>query len=375
MGQGFPSSAIAVYIHIPFCLSKCGYCSFFSLPYSRAALSDYLRYLHQEITLFEADAKGKITAATLYFGGGTPSLMSAEDINGICSRFKLLPDAEVTLELNPLQITPAFLKELNSTPVNRLSIGVQSLLQDELSYLDRRHKPSDIAPKIQLCRDHGYHNLSLDIIYGLPGSTVDALQRNLDMYLALNTPHISAYLLTLDESCALASHSSSLPPEDALAEQYHTLRNTLEQAGLQRYEISNFAIPGKQSRHNLAYWHCTPYLALGASAAGWMPPYRYTNPASLDDYYRMLNEHRIMPERETMCPDDAAQDYVMMSLRMKEGISFARYKQLCGKDFPSTHSKAIDHLLSLGLIAVNATHLRLSDTALFVSNAVIAELM
>ena len=307
MGQNLPAGPLAVYLHFPFCLKPCPYCSFFKRPWSRSAHELYLQALLQEAELWEKHFGKRVPASSLYFGGGTPSLLKAEEILRLCECFDLkqrergtevfstmrdermrgvnqqtretrdsgvllevqsplrqgdkrilctgalnskVTDCdrvtrnasritpshpEITLEVNPIQITASFVTELKQTPLNRLSIGVQSMRDEALSYLGRAHKAASIPEKIGLLRDAGYDNLSLDLIYGLPGMDLDDLKRDLDAFVALGPEHISCYLLTLDEDCELAGaiaerKSPALPDDESCARQYELICQTLRQA-------------------------------------------------------------------------------------------------------------------------------------------------
>jgi len=237
-----------------------------------------------------------------------------------------LTNPEITLEINPIQITPDFVKDLRRTPVNRLSIGVQSTRDEALSYLGRAHKAASIPGRITLLRDHGYDNISLDLIYGLPGMGLDDLKRDMEAFLALEPEHLSCYLLTLDNDSELskaiaAGRSPELPDDECCAQQYELICQTLKQAGFIHYEISNFARPGYEGRHNLSYWKSMPYLALGASASGWLPPWRYSNPSSLDAYQRQIEAGELMPGAEQLSPVQSEADEIMMGFRLLEGIN------------------------------------------------------
>lgn len=380
MEQDLPPRALAVYLHIPFCLSRCGYCSFFSQPYSKSALDAYLRFLHREIDLFAVQDPDLLNARTIYFGGGTPSLLEAEDIIALCRRFRITSGAEITLEINPLQITEPHLEKLRQTPVNRLSIGLQSMDDSELALLDRRHRSGQIPPRIALCRSFGYNNISLDLIYGLPGSDVSGLKENLRRFVTLEPEHISAYLLTLEADSELARKIGSglvppLPDEDEQAAQYDALCAGLQAAGYGHYEISNFCRPGKASRHNLSYWKSEPYLGLGASASGWLPPFRYTDQADLDAYYKQLDAGKILPGAEKCSTEQQKADFLMMGLRLAEGVDRSEYQKRFGTDLYAEKQSRIDKLVSLGLLESNQNSLKLSPAAFFVSNSVIGELL
>ena len=383
MGQDIPASQLSLYLHIPFCLTRCGYCSFFSVPYVRDELNKYVSCLCRELAMYAGLLQQPLS--TLYLGGGTPSLLSPSQINTLISHVQLAPDAEITLEINPLQITAPYLEGLRATPVNRLSIGLQSMHEDELQWLSRRHIPTDIAPKLQLCRASGYQNISLDLIYGLPieitgtpKHTLCRLKDNLDNYIALAPEHISCYLLSIDENCAIhqdTSRSYSLPNDDLAARQYELIRQSLRQAGFQHYEISNFALPGYQSRHNLVYWQGGNYLAAGAAAAGLITPWRYQNPADLPDYYALLSQHRMFNEDEQLSDFQLRQDALMMGLRLIDGIDIAQFNRLHHCDLLADYGTKIAQLRRLGMLKLQHGHMALTSKALFVSNAVIGELM
>ncbi len=380
MEQDISSRQIAVYLHIPFCLTHCGYCTFFSVPYSKSSLELYLQYLHKEIDLFFQYHPDLAYAKSIYFGGGTPSLLRAEDIAELCARFNFAEEAEITLEINPLQITKNYLSALKNTPVNRLSIGIQSMDNEELNLLDRKHKAEQIKDKIELCRQFGFNNISLDLIYGLPCSSLNKLKDNLIQFLYLKPEHISCYLLTLDSDTPLAAKIKKgkvppLPEDSLLAEEYELICSELDRAGYEQYEISNFCLPGKQSKHNLCYWKSEPYLGLGASAAGFLPPYRYTNPSNLYDYYDHLDKGLIMPEAESCSSKQMIADFIMMGLRLTEGIDLNELKNHFNYDLEEDKGLQLEKLYSLGMIEKNGSYLSLSTKALFVSNTIIGELI
>jgi len=373
MEQNFPASPLGLYLHIPFCLSRCGYCSFFTLPFRKSALNEYVDYVEKEKALYQSQLNRPL--ATIYFGGGTPSLLNAEQIMDLLSGLNILPKAEITLEINPLQITENYLQTLNKTPVNRLSIGVQSMNPEELNWLERQHKPEQIQEKIALCRQFGYQNISLDLIYGLPNSSVQSLQRTVEKYLTLKPEHISCYLLTLDNDCRKAKERAFLPDEEMQAEQFEFLCNCLKQEGYIHYEISNFALSGYTSQHNLRYWHSDDYLALGASAAGWITPIRYQNPADLNLYYQSVDKGEAFPQREELSEQRIVQDYLMMGLRLKEGIDLDEFNNRFRFKLTALYGAKISKLQKIGMLNLTEHNLALSEKALFVSNSVIGDLI
>jgi len=343
------------------------------LPFSKSAIAEYLVFLHKEKALYSDLLCTPLTS--VYFGGGSPSLLSAEQINKLCQGLQLSSDTEITLEINPIQINPAFLAALKTTPVNRLSIGLQSMQDADLVWMDRRHHAEQMADKMKLCRDYGYDNISLDLIYGLPGSSIAALQLNLDAYLALNPEHISCYLLSLDEDCAKHEDAANLPDEDLQFAQYELIRHTLVDSGWQHYEISNFAKAGKASKHNLCYWQSNNYLALGASAAGWITPIRYENDANLTEYYRKIDAKVLYPNKQICTAQRMMEDFLMMGMRLIEGIDINEFKHRFGKDIDSIYGERIQRLTKLAMLNIRDNRLSLTKAALFVSNSVIGELI
>ncbi len=373
MGQDIPSTPLSLYIHIPFCLSRCGYCSFFSLPYSQSAMEEYLRALHIELKLYQSYLDKPL--ASIYFGGGSPSLLSPSQINGILDALTWNETAEITLEINPIQITAQFVSELKQSPINRLSIGLQSMDDAQLKWLDRRHKADDMPARIALIRDAGFKNISLDFMYGLPNDELSDVTRNLEAYMKLNPEHISAYLLCLDEGCARHEQGIYLPDDDRVEAEYSKLCEVITDNGYVQYEISNFARQGRESQHNLAYWKSNSYLALGASASGWIPPIRYQNHSNLQAYYNNVKEGMLFPNAVHCDAKRQEEDFIMMGLRLLQGINLDVYKQRFGRELLDVYAKPIDKLKQIGMLELDGKYLRLSRAGLFVSNSVISELI
>lgn len=303
-------------------------------------------------------------------------MLSPEQLKILLDGLPIDKGTEITLEINPLQITGDYLLKLASTPVNRLSIGLQSMDDNQLAWLGRRHRASQIQHKIFLCQDHGYHNFSLDLIYGLPEAQVEIpLLDNLQAFLDLKPLHLSCYLLSLDEDCALASKGVQLPEDEQLAKQYRTACDTISGSGLAQYEISNFSVPGFASKHNLTYWESRNYLAWGASAAGWLRPLRYQNPANLKAYYRNVAQELLFPEAETCSLEQEQRDWLMMGLRLCDGIQSSAFRWRFKRELPDKLWKKVRQLEQLGMLEADSERIALSSQAYFVSNSVIGELL
>ena len=360
-----------VYIHVPFCLRKCSYCSFFSVDFTKEASNRFVKYLINEISLFKQ--KCHIKPKTIYFGGGTPSLLNAEQINSIVLQFDITETEEITLECNPVNITNKFAKELTLTQVNRLSLGAQSFLDEELKILSRLHKADEIGNAYKILRDHGYNNISLDLIYGLPDQAIEDVEFSLDEIIKLDPEHISTYCLSLEKDVPLFSLVDQIPTDEKVAEFYYLIRNKLISVGFKHYEISNFAKIGFESKHNLCYWNDKHYLGFGPSAAGYYGNIRYTNPASFETYYKMLDENKIMIDKTIMNDDDHEKEYIFLGLRKSTGINLEDFKNLFKASFTEKYESVIYKFINL--LEISDGSIKLKPEAYFISNEIFSEFM
>lgn len=371
MEQNLPHGPLGLYIHIPWCLTRCPYCAFFALPFNRSDFEHYLVVLNAEKQLYLPRIKRPLTS--VYFGGGTPSLLSASQINHILSDLPLSEHAEITLEINPIQLSPKYVQALCGTRVNRVSLGTQSMDDEELKLLGRRHKAADIEPGIRLLQEYRFRNISVDFMYGMPHSTEASVEANLEQMLRLPVQHLSCYLLEIYENTPFKKYLKKIPKDQVLADQYHLILRMAESAGFRQYEISNFALPGYQSKHNMLYWNRDDYLAWGAGATGYYEMIKYFNPPDLPQYERDVASGKLFPNGLKNSEDDDEWDYVMMRLRLSEGIRFADYKKRFGMEFG--REQAIAKLQDSGLLIADSEGIRISRYGLFVSNYVISELL
>lgn len=369
--MGFDVLKTGVYIHIPFCLTKCGYCSFFSVPYSQKAFSNYLSYLQDEIKSFKQ--RFNFEADTVYLGGGTPSLLTAEQIRSILFLINPEKDAEVTLEVNPVQITQEWVKAVSETGINRLSLGIQSMHNDKLSALGRKHKAESVPERIRLLREHGFDNISLDLLYGLPYFSDMTIEQELESFLELNPEHISTYLLTIDERVEFKHWKSILPPPETCEQQYNTICEKLAQAGFEQYEISNFAIPDKQSRHNLHYWLDEDCLGIGAGASGFVNGQRYRRPDDLELWQYSVEKQDILYEKESETKAQQKADFIIMQMRLIRGLDINAYKQRFGTDFLTDYNEIIERFIASGHLKLEGNNISLTPSARFVSNHILRE--
>lgn len=325
-----------IYIHIPFCKKKCHYCNFFSLATTR------FRPEFLESLLLEIEQRKNYLPSpeidSIYFGGGTPSLYSADDLNRVFEKleevFQVNSSAEITLEANPDDLSAEYLKSLKSTSINRLSIGVQSFFDEELKSVNRVHSGKEAIESVRLAQDHGFDNLSLDLIYGIPASTITSWEDNLKILEDLKPMHLSAYSLTQEPKTAydvLVKKGKLQAPNDEKAiQQYEMLQDFLPQIGMEQYEISNYARDGKYAQHNTSYWQGIPYLGLGPSAHSYNGKSRRWNKAHLTDYIKSSENGGISFDEEKLSLSNQWNEWVMTGLRTKWGVKL----DASPKEFP-----------------------------------------
>ena len=366
---------IGLYLHIPFCARKCAYCDFASWAGREDLMTPYV-----EAVLSEMARRGRTDAgvATLYIGGGTPSLLPPplmdRLLTGIQRHFDVLPDAEWTCECNPGTVTGDFLAVLREHGVNRLSMGAQAGQERLLKLLGRIHSWEQVAASADLARQYGFDNLNLDLMLGLPTQTVRDVEASLDAALSLSPTHLSCYGLILEEGTPLFRQVRegvyTLPDEDTEREMYETCRQSLARHGFRQYEISNFALPGFACRHNLDCWRRKEYVGLGCAACGFLGSVRYQNPTSLADY---LGDKP--PEETILSPEDARFESVMLGLRTMEGVSEADFLRMHGVTLRDAFGEKLQKPLDQGLIQWQDGFLRLTRRGMDVQNAVLVALL
>jgi oxygen-independent coproporphyrinogen-3 oxidase len=314
-----------IYLHIPYCKKKCHYCNFFSLATTKYR-DDFLQALLCEIV----ERKTYLTEAvqSIYFGGGTPSLLSADELHQIFEtieqNFSISPTAEITLEANPDDLSLEYLKSIQKTKVNRLSIGIQSFFDEELQLVNRVHTGQEAIESVKRAREVGFEQMSLDLIYGIPNSTLKSWEANLKHIEQLSPTHLSAYSLTQEPQTAydvLVKKGKLQPPSDDKAiQQYELLQNYLPQLNMEQYEISNYARDGQYALHNTHYWKGIPYLGLGPSAHSYNGTHRRWNKAHLKDYIDSADKGAVLYEEEALSLENKWNEWIMTGLRTKWGI-------------------------------------------------------
>lgn len=327
-----------LYLHIPFCKSKCVYCGFYSTVNQRD-VEKYVSALEKELTLRKDEVKRE-TIHTVYFGGGTPSLLQPAQLQHILEsihqHFNVDPNAEITIEANPEQLTLEFCKSLKALGFNRLSIGIQSFQDDILQFLGRKHTAQEALNAIENAHTSGFENLSIDLIYGVNERNNDLWQKELSTAFSLPIRHFSAYALTVEENSLLyrriRQHRDVEPDEDLAAAQYEILTNAVAQSRFEQYEISNFAVTGWKSRHNSAYWQRIPYLGIGASAHSFDGAHRSWNAPTLSGYFSQIEQRKPHHERETLTDIDKYNEFILLRLRTAAGIDLQEMAQLFGTE-------------------------------------------
>ncbi len=370
-----------LYIHIPFCRRACHYCDFHFSTQS-GYVADMVGSMIRELQL-RKDYLGGEPLSTLYFGGGTPSLLHPDDVRRMIEwavqLFGIKVDPEITLEANPEDLTQVYLNELRLTGVNRLSVGVQSFLDDELRALNRGHSSSQAADSIKRAQDMGFENITLDLMYALPNSDESRWRYSMNRAISLQVPHISAYCLTIEPGTYfghLAKRAKVNFPEDPVAAaQYTMLCECMREAGYEHYEVSNFSLPGKSSRHNSGYWRGSAYMGIGPSAHSYDGTSRQWNVANNHTYMKGVAVGRGYFEREELTPGDRHNEYLITGLRTAQGISLQRLWEMASPDVSGKWSVALDEWMQQGLLHANGDALTLSEAGMLVADRLITRLM
>ena len=373
-----------IYLHIPFCKTACHYCNFhFSTSLKRK--NEFVVALLKEMEM-RRDYIGEEPVETIYFGGGTPSLLAEEEIKEILDRlyqlFPVQPDTEITLEANPDDITPTALSAWKRAGINRLSMGIQSFFEEDLRWMNRAHSATQARDSITQAQTAGLSDISIDLIYGTPGLTDQHWEKNVREAISLGIPHLSCYALTVEPRTALDKmirqhKKEAVDPEDQ-ARQFILLMNWMEQAGYEHYEISNFARPGKRSRHNSSYWQGKPYLGLGPSAHsynGHSRSWNIANNALYIDHLQQPSPSSPPPfEKEELTRTQQLNEYIMISLRTREGCDLVRVEQQFGQVTARELQKHASPYIRDGKIQLETDRLVLTREGRLLADGIAADL-
>lgn len=369
-----------VYIHIPFCRSRCSYCDFATGLHEDALAERYVQALAKEISTNDFVADQPID--TIYFGGGTPSLLKADQLQSLLSvvknRFRVDQNVEITMEMNPGTVNPDVLTQFRELGVNRASFGAQTFDDKELARLGRSHTTADTLKTFSDLRQAGFNNVSFDLIAGLPGQTLERWQQNVDEALALMPEHLSFYLLEVHEGTPLAEHIlrgiQPKPDEDLAATMYEWMLERASAAGYEHYEISNLSLPGFGSRHNTKYWTGAPYFGFGCSSHSYDGhERRWSNERDIKRYLTAV-ESNLSPvvEQQLLSASDLRSEAVFLGMRLMRGLDTKRYHDAFGVDLHSTHHDELDRFIGAGLVEVEGDRVKLTKAGALMSNEVFA---
>jgi len=370
-----------IYIHIPFCAKKCYYCDFFmslSLKYK----DDYLKALKQELLQRKNYIENQIVE-TIYFGGGTPSLLNEKELNElfelIYKTFKISDNPEITIEANPDDLNKEYLKNLRKTPVNRLSIGIQSFFDDDLKLMNRRHLAEQSIAAVKNAQNTGYQNISGDLIYGLPEMTSDKWEKNLQKFFNLRIQHLSAYHLTYEPNTVFYKRLKTgklkeISEEESLF-QFQLLNEKAKENDFIHYETSNFAKQGKFSRHNSAYWQQKHYLGIGASAHSYNEISRQFNIKNIKEYIKRVSDNSNYFEKEILSNADKYNDYLITSLRTMWGSNINEIEKTFGKQFAEYFINKAKTQINKGNLLCKENIYMISEKGKFIEDLILSDLI
>lgn len=372
---------LGLYIHIPFCVKKCAYCDFLSWKGSDEEREAYIQALEKEISSYSEFAKD-YRVSTVFFGGGTPSVLEGEQTERILKKirdtFRVEKDAEITLEMNPGTAQKEKLLLYRELGINRLSIGLQSVKNENLKLLGRIHTYGDFLDSYRMAREAGFDNISADLISTLPGQTLEEWKEELEILQETPLEHISVYQLIIEKGTEFyekyGEHEELLPDEDTSREIYLWTGKYLKEHGFEQYEISNYARPSRKSRHNLRYWERKDYLGLGLGAASMVHNIRMSNTRDWEKYIEgSQNPKRLREEVEFLEEPRQMEEFMFLGLRKTEGVSRKEFRRTFGRELDMVYEKALEKHLENGMLEASKDRIRLSQAGILVSNQVLSD--
>ena len=370
-----------IYLHIPFCKQKCSYCNFhFST--STSAVEDMVQAIKKEIFLRKDELQNK-TISSLYFGGGTPSILKVDHlkllIDEVSKYFDFADDIEITLEANPDDLNKNFVKELSQTAFNRLSIGTQSFFEEDLKLMNRAHNAMEAIDSIKRSQDFGFNNISIDLIYGSPNSNLKNWKENLKTAVQLQVPHLSSYALTIEPRTAMAhwieTGEMQAPKEAEQNDAFYFMSEFLKENGFSHYEISNFAKEGFQSRHNTAYWQYQEYLGIGPSAHSYDGHRKRSwNVANNTKYVKEISQNKIPREVEILSEKEQFNEMLMIGLRTTWGVSLLNLKSRFSSELIEKFEVEMNYKLNEGLLIMDQEYLKIPEKHWFLADGIASDL-
>ena len=375
-------NSLGLYIHIPYCIHKCGYCDFNSHPVNNGETDAYVAACLKEMAHRAQGFETKPRLQSIFLGGGTPTTLPSRSLEAIlkasASHFHLDPECEITVEANPATLTSEALTTLRTAGVNRISVGVQSFDENELKLLERIHDVADVHRTVEAIQNAGFDNYSLDLMFALPGQTTEKWESHLHKALAFDPPHLSTYNLTIEPGTAFhklqAQGKLEMPPEELQLQQYKQTIHILKAAGYRHYEISNFCKPGRECRHNLTYWHNADTLGLGAGAVSYIGGARFKNCNLPARYIREVEEKAEAVEfAERLKPSQVMGETLMLGLRLLDGVPIGAFEKRFGASFDATYGDTARDLEAKNLVTREGGRLALSPEGLYLADSVILE--
>ena len=366
---------LGIYIHIPFCKRKCAYCDFISFSDKTKLIEKYVLALEKEIDKCNIN-KDNYKIKTIYFGGGTPSFIESKYIVEILEnakrKFNISKTAEITIEINPGTITEEKLKDYYEAGINRISFGLQSTNSELLELVERIHSYSSFIEGYKLARNVGFKNINVDLMIGLPVQTLEDVQTDLKRIIELNPEHISVYSLIVEEGTRIEEKIKNkelyLPPEELERKMYWEVKKQLEKAGYVHYEISNFAKPGYESKHNLSCWNQEEYLGFGIAAHSYFNGERYSNTEDFDKYFEHPEDSKIIHEKQTQ--EDKQREFMLLGLRKIEGVKISDFKNKFIENPIYLYRESLSKLVTQGLIEIDIDNIKLTDRGVDLANLV-----
>lgn len=370
-----------IYIHVPYCKTRCIYCDFFTQTNTGTRL-DYVSAVCKELELRQNYIKKEIVR-TIYFGGGTPSLLSVADFekifNTIFATFEVSPEAEITLEANPDDLSEEYLYKLKTLPFNRISIGIQSFDDEELKFINRRHTAKEAKDAVKRAQYSGFENISIDLMYGLPNQSMKIWEKNLETAISLNVQHISSYHLIYEEGTKLyrlfRKGEVAEAEEDLSLDMFSVMIDALSKAGYEHYEISNFARNGLYSRHNTSYWQGVKYLGIGSAAHSFDGVDRALNIASIPKYIVGIEEGNPLLEIEVLAVSSRYNDYILTRLRTMWGVDLKKLEEEFGDKYLDFCLKNAEKYILLEDVIIEDSKLKLTRKGIFISDGIMSDLM
>ncbi len=376
---------LGIYVHIPFCARKCGYCDFVSAVGTKEEQTYYIRMLLREIRSFEA-LGSLYRVRTLFLGGGTPSLLEPMEllrvITQIEEEFEMDEEAEITIECNPGTLTKEKLEDYRRLGINRLSLGLQSANNRELKQLGRIHSWQDFLDSFSLARKIGFDNINVDLMFGIPTQTMESWTDTLEKVTELNPEHISAYSLMIEEGTPFYEIFSNprnrrlLPDEKTEREMYHFTRKFLDERGYHRYEISNYAKEGRECRHNITYWDGGEYLGFGVSAASYLDGRRFANSDNMEEYRENARQSYANFRKTPPQPvKNTVEEFMFLGLRMMRGISITEFEQKFHVPFHEVYGEQVENMIRQGFLEEEGGRLRFTERGIDVSNSLLVDFL